>query len=987
MNNSENILSFWLSCVREQDIQKTELHQDINPNQFISLENDDEFVSNQRDSVKISVSDALNKILKNQKKSLLLRNNSDARPVFFFPLIEFKGRLSPLFFVDLTDHEKDILSDNGEKAFEINPWSIDTKIGVVTDTFVRMGYDEDHINLDDSIISFIESITGEFTLNFTIAMEALLSYISEDYKKQNKGANLPVFKKGVLKYSDFSESTLVFKKDLLTFIENAELRDEKVFNDLLYRVETEPKRIDTFYHGSFRAMPLSSGQADVISLLQQDKESMIAVQGPPGTGKTFMIMSAIASHITQRAIAMAEGKDIDAKPILATSYTNKAVENIEELLEEFYGDKAKYFIFLGLGNKAKRISAVDKIKATIHFLSKEKFDPSLYRNIKDILKNNATLFQTDEDNEEKAVNAEHLVLFEKTFGIDLTGVNDAKRLLEKLASHLNVEPELSSILREIKARQFSAREKNKDLAIRHLRLKKVYKTYSLLIDKYQGYDLKKLLMKEDFYKAENTHSPKGAVNGQRSKRDNVSLIRALLGCLMRIWSPVKKDSSPSQHNKSELDAVRDYIKLNRLEPLYEIVKEAKDVQSESKRITNAHKKYIKCIDKLESLNLSDNVSGSQNFRLKFAEVNHKLFELSLQFIIQDALSKKDIIVPVLEDWLEQVDPSKQNKPMQDTNKKLNLIGSVYPLITCTLSSISNIIHTDDCYLLKEKIFSLAICDEAGMVPIYCMPTLILRASKVLVVGDQKQLSPVIAIDQNRITEFYSKYKIEDDNGLYHPLKASAFQRSAFCKSDNFVETGNSIILDEHRRCLPDISDCFIDVAQYDGLVNKTEINEHKEMLFRKTFDAPLSFVNVKGSQSNRRNVNFAEIHRIKSILLSLKASGVDITKQVGIITPFQNQSICLQSELRNLVDHTFSNKKIGTIHAFQGTEFDIIIISLVVFHDKFNVGFIDNKPNILNVAVSRARYRVITVGDGDFLSVLKGNVSKLLDHSEHVNID
>ena len=43
-----------------------------------------------------------------------------------------------------------------------------------TDTFVRLGYDEDNINLDYSIIAFIEKLTGDYTLSFDIAMNSLL---------------------------------------------------------------------------------------------------------------------------------------------------------------------------------------------------------------------------------------------------------------------------------------------------------------------------------------------------------------------------------------------------------------------------------------------------------------------------------------------------------------------------------------------------------------------------------------------------------------------------------------------------------------------------------------------------------------------------------------------------------------------------------------------------------------------------------------------
>ena len=55
---------------------------------------------------------------------------------------------------------------------------------------------------------------------------------------------------------------------------------------------------------------------------------------------------------------------------------------------------------------------------------------------------------------------------------------------------------------------------------------------------------------------------------------------------------------------------------------------------------------------------------------------------------------------------------------------------------------------------------------------------------------------------------------------------------------------------------------------------------------------------------------------------------------------------------------------------------------MVVYNDNFNVSFINNKPNMLNVAVSRARYRLVVVGDIKFLEKSEGNISKLLKHAQ-----
>jgi hypothetical protein len=54
---------------------------------------------------------------------------------------------------------------------------------------------------------------------------------------------------------------------------------------------------------------------------------------------------------------------------------------------------------------------------------------------------------------------------------------------------------------------------------------------------------------------------------------------------------------------------------------------------------------------------------------------------------------------------------------------------------------------------------------------------------------------------------------------------------------------------------------------------------------------------------------------------------------------------------------------VGTIHALQGADRDIIIFSPVHTAEDGDVPFFDNGPNLINVAVSRARHSFLAFGD------------------------
>lgn len=88
--------------------------------------------------------------------------------------------------------------------------------------------------------------------------------------------------------------------------------------------------------------------------------------------------------------------------------------------------------------------------------------------------------------------------------------------------------------------------------------------------------------------------------------------------------------------------------------------------------------------------------------------------------------------------------------------------------------------------------------------------------------------------------------------------------------------------------------------------------------------------------------------------------------QLGIITPYRRQI----EKLNLLLDSTgLPRCKIATMEEFQGEEREVIIISTVrtrekklEFDKKYNLGFLFN-PKRFNVAVSRAKWLVIVVGD------------------------
>ena len=84
-------------------------------------------------------------------------------------------------------------------------------------------------------------------------------------------------------------------------------------------------------------------------------------------------------------------------------------------------------------------------------------------------------------------------------------------------------------------------------------------------------------------------------------------------------------------------------------------------------------------------------------------------------------------------------------------------------------------------------------------------------------------------------------------------------------------------------------------------------------------------------------------------------------RQVAVIAPYSAQ-------VRFLRDHCNSNSvEIDTVDGFQGREKEAVLISLVRSNAQGEVGFLSDTRR-MNVAMTRAKRKLIVIGDGSTLS-------------------
>jgi superfamily I DNA and/or RNA helicase len=125
------------------------------------------------------------------------------------------------------------------------------------------------------------------------------------------------------------------------------------------------------------------------------------------------------------------------------------------------------------------------------------------------------------------------------------------------------------------------------------------------------------------------------------------------------------------------------------------------------------------------------------------------------------------------------------------------------------------------------------------------------------------------------------------------------------------------------------------------------------------------------------NINQQEIDKIFKTIIFLKEKGIKPEIDLGIVTPYRSQAYKMKNDLSQFVPA----QHIGTVHTFQGGEFSIIIMSTVLCDTEQPTAFINSAPNILNVAISRAKYLLIIVCNTEILATAGGHLTTIYEHA------
>jgi very-short-patch-repair endonuclease len=249
-------------------------------------------------------------------------------------------------------------------------------------------------------------------------------------------------------------------------------------------------------------------------------------------------------------------------------------------------------------------------------------------------------------------------------------------------------------------------------------------------------------------------------------------------------------------------------------------------------------------------------------------------------------------------------------------------------------------------------FDLVIVDESSQSNLWALPA-ILRGAKILVVGDDKQVSPDGGfISSERIQSLRQRF-LEDQ-----PYQAEMTPEKSLYDLAARVFSAHNVMLREHFRSVPAV------IAYSNRVFYKSGIEPLRIPTLGERIEPPLVDIYVEGGLRDANDCNRREAEVIADEIAALVEDPRFAGRTIGVVSLLGMEQAKLIDRLarrRNAAELIRRRLECGDARTFQGSERDIMFLSMVV--DPSNCKALSGLmfEQRFNVAASRARDRMYLV--------------------------
>lgn len=754
-------------------------------------------------------------------------------------------------------------------------------------------------------------------------------------------------------------------------------RDEEAIESLLSPMHISdgrwPSRIDH---------RLTLMQQVAVNQIINGNELIHSVNGPPGTGKTTLLQDIFAHLIVERAKQMVAYKN----PTKAFNVIGKFRANSNEFERNMYElnqDIAKYSMVVTSSNNgaveniSKELPEVDKIIRPIkEELDKKEEKRKLRINEaeKSFAEEAKSINLFIKTSDELLINKKSWGLFSVALGkrsniesvaeiikkVDYNKTEGNPQYLLELLSEPLAEGAWEEAVKEFRLQLqtvTSLKEnleafKNECKQFSHLNAEQLYEKRKSLQqeikqfnDKYKQLQEEKELIREQI----SLQTPTTFLQKVKSvfKKRNNETINQLKEESYRLIEQQKNLISEKEKNIKEIEHIESDLK--KLDGFLEKMKQFAD---EELVIPDeafwSEEQYEYRQQNVPWQTDSLNIARSMLF-LKALKV-HKIFLMKNYKPIKNAIYLFTNLKKV------NVNVAEQKSYLAQMWKTMHLI---FPVQSTTFASFSSMYKG-----MGQDFIDYLFIDEAGQASPQAAAGALWRSKKAIVVGDPIQIEPVVTLDDTVLEDVKQSFQVTD---RYVGSSASVQVLADYANpigtyKDNNEEVGKERIgipLWVHRRCLDPMFSIANEMA-YDG----------KMVLANKEEEGKSAWFNCIGKVTEKQYVQAQGDFMVNKIKEHFERVEEGALPNVFIITPFTAVKSQLSSLIRNSLQDTYPQikawvrKSIGTVHTFQGKEADIVYF--VIGTDETTdsaANWSCQQPNLLNVAVTRAKKEFYMIGD------------------------
>jgi len=362
---------------------------------------------------------------------------------------------------------------------------------------------------------------------------------------------------------------------------------------------------------------------------------------------------------------------------------------------------------------------------------------------------------------------------------------------------------------------------------------------------------------------------------------------------------------------------------------------------------------------------------------KIRELEKDFYEMSKRYlkgIYVDKMIKKGEYIGDVNSFFYLIDSLRPGIDRIDSFLFIRVLG----LLKIWSSTLKSIRRT---FPLSPGIFDYVIFDEASQVDLPSAAPALYRAKNAIIVGDPMQLTHIAGITRDIDNEIAKDSGLSESRDIY-PSRIRYCDVSLYKSAENSLNH-KPIMLVNHYRSEDQIIDLCNQVFYEDRLKIMTSLDYSK---YPDSLPIGVHWINCEGEVLKHTlgsRVNQEEVLLVVKVFEEVinKIAGTNLS--VGIVTPYsRQQDMIYESVLKSVPAQVIEKHRVRilTAHKFQGSEKDIMIFSLVLSSrgNGNSDRWYNIYPQILNVALSRAKYLLYIIGDKKFCYKKHGILKRIV---------